>query len=63
LEIVGQLTIADEFNRQASTFRSLQKLLSAKGDFRSMQLATVCAGLAEVAEMLLAFVVKIRKSE
>lgn len=40
------------FIKQAKQFRALQKVLSAAGDFKSMQTATICAGLAEVAESL-----------
>jgi len=41
-----------EIEYLAKQFRALQKLLSAAGDFKSMQTATVCAGLAEVCEDL-----------
>jgi len=41
-----------EFIRLAKEFDGLRKILSNKGDFKSMQYATVCAGLSEVCEML-----------
>lgn len=48
------------FREQAKEFKALQKIFSAAGDFKSMQTATVCAGLAEVCEMF-ALEVKLRR--
>jgi len=42
--------VEETYRRQAKQFRALQKVLSNQGSFQSMQRATICAGLAEVAE-------------
>jgi len=42
----------EELNRLAKEFRAFQRVLAASGDFKSMQQATICAGLAEVCDML-----------
>jgi hypothetical protein len=44
--------VEETFRRQAKEFKALQKVLSYEGSFKNMQQATICAGLAEVAEML-----------
>jgi len=44
--------VEETYRRQAKDFRALQKVLSNQGSFKSMQQATICAGLAEVAETL-----------
>jgi len=41
-----------EFQRIGKEFKTLQKFLSVEGSFKSMQQATIYAGLAEVCEML-----------
>jgi len=41
-----------EFRRFAKEFKLMQKILSSEGSFKSMQHATICAGLSEVCEML-----------
>jgi hypothetical protein len=43
---------AKKFEQQAKTFKAFQKVLAAKGDFKDLQQATICAGLAEVCQML-----------
>jgi len=44
--------VEETYRRQAREFKALQKVLSNQGSFESMQRATICAGLAEVAETL-----------
>jgi len=44
--------VEETYRRQAKQFKVLQKVFSNQGSFQSMQQATICAGLAEVAETL-----------
>jgi len=44
--------VEEIYRRQAREFKALQKVLSNQGSFESMQRATICAGLSEVAETL-----------
>ena len=44
--------VEETFRQQAKEFKALQRVLSQQGSFKNMQQATICAGLAEVAEML-----------
>jgi len=41
-----------ELKRIGQQFRMLQKVSQTGGSFKSMQQATICAGLAEVCDML-----------
>ena len=53
--------VAKRLKQQAKTFKALQKLFRASGDFDSMLEAAICAGLAEVAEGLAEIAEEVRR--
>lgn len=46
------MNMSEKFSRQAEEFRGLARLFASLETFKDMQMATVCIGLAEVAERL-----------